>query len=298
MRRVMPAAVATCSMEVRAKPPSRKAAAAARRIAALRSGLASKRRPGVAAGAATAVTSAEARAEVCLACCIQVSIQLCRPPRRRGSDGGRRREGRVTTLQTEWTEQELLARHPVVEPLVAGGVRCHGGFDQDGTYLSPRSLNRWPAIDAWKQQRIEQFGTPLLDVDLGSWPGTYPNAAQAKYLISAGVPEPIIATLTRIGTVEGFGAMIRYSMLPDFQSCFEEDIRGTAMAHLDGGLFEAHARDEAGWGDEGGHKQMWYAARDVAFENPVTEDQTAVMLERMGIPTQRGTTDPGAIRRA
>src|SRR5438477_1804303 len=86
-------------------------------------------------------------------------------------------------------------------------------------------------------------------------------------------------------------------MLPDFQSCFEEDIRGTAMAHLDGGLFEAHARDEAGWGDEGGHKQMWYAARDVAFENPVTEDQTAVMLERMGIPTQSGTPDPDAIRR-
>ena len=35
------------------------------------------------------------------------------------------------------------------------------------------------------------------------------------------------------------------------------------------GLYEAHARDEAGFEDEGGHKQMWFAARDIAFENPV-----------------------------
>ena len=61
------------------------------------------------------------------------------------------------------------------------------------------------------------------------------------------------------------------------------------MAHLGGGLYEAHARDEAGYEDEGGHKQMWFAARDVAFENPVTDDETAVMLERMGIP-QPGST--------
>ena len=203
----------------------------------------------------------------------------------------------MTTLQTEWTEEELLASHPVEEPLIAGGVRCHGGFDANGHYVSPRTQNRWPAIDAWKEQRGEQFGTPLLDVDLGSRPGTYPNVAQAKHLIREGVTEPIIATLTRIGTVEGFGAMIRYSVLPDLQACFEEEIKGTAMAHLDGGLFEAHARDEAGWGEEGGHKQMWYAARDVAFDNPVTEDQTAIMLERMGIPVQGGAPDPEAIRK-
>src|SRR5205814_5317177 len=32
---------------------------------------------------------------------------------------------------------------------------------------------------------------------------------------------------------------------------------------------------------EGGHKQMWFAARDVAFEHPLTEDQTQVMMDRM-----------------
>ncbi len=40
---------------------------------------------------------------------------------------------------------------------------------------------------------------------------------------------------------------------------------------------------------------MWYAARDVAFENPVTEDQRALMLERMGIapPGSGGKIDVG-----
>src|SRR5205823_7424632 len=100
---------------------------------------------------------------------------------------------------------------------------------------------------------------------------------------------------TRIGTVEGFGAYLRYSPIPDLQQCFEDDIRGTAMAHLGGGLYEAHARDEAGFEDEGGHKQMWFAARDIAFENPVSEDQTALMLERMGLTG--GPNGGGAIGR-
>jgi len=194
----------------------------------------------------------------------------------------------MTTLQTDWTPQELLETDAVAEPLLAGGVRCHGGFDETGAYVSPRTKNRFPAIAAWKDKRAEDFGTPLLDIPLSTWPANYPSVAQAKYLIGAGVPDPIIATLTRIGTVEGFGAMIRYSMIPDWQKCFEESVAGTAIAHLDGGLFEAHARDEAGYEDEGGHKQMWFAARDVAFESPVTEDQTNLMLQRMGLVRKEG----------
>ena len=50
------------------------------------------------------------------------------------------------------------------------------------------------------------------------------------------------------------------------QQHFAESIDGTAIAHLQRGLFEAHARDEAGWEEEAGHKQMWFAARDIAFE--------------------------------
>src|SRR5688572_24268104 len=198
----------------------------------------------------------------------------------------------MTTLRTEWTREELLASTPVAEPLVAGGVRCHGGFDDDGAYVSPRTANRWDAIHAWQAQHREQFGTELLDIPLDSWPEAYPNVAQARFLLENGVRDPIVSTLTRIGTVEGFGSMLRYSLIPDFQACFAEEVQGTAIAHLDGGLFEAHARDEAGYGEEGGHKQMWFAARDVAFEHPVTEDQTEAMLRRMGIVDGSGKRGP------
>src|SRR5262249_20167044 len=90
-----------------------------------------------------------------------------------------------------------------------------------------------------------------------------------------------------------FGAYLRYSPIPDLQANFVEPIKGTAMAHLGGGLFEAHARDEAGFEDngefEGGHKQMWFAARDVFFDRPVTEDESQVMLARMGVGAAAST---------
>lgn len=59
-----------------------------------------------------------------------------------------------------------------------------------------------------------------------------------------------------------------------------------------------HTRDEAGFDDEGGHTQMWYGARDVAFEHPVTADETAVLLERMGIavPGSGGKIDVERMR--
>ena len=75
-----------------------------------------------------------------------------------------------------------------------------------------------------------------------------------------------MATLTRIGTVEGYGANIRLLQPVNIQRHFVEDIRGTATTHLGGGLFEAHGRDEAGWEEEAGHKDMWFAARDIAFD--------------------------------
>jgi hypothetical protein len=38
---------------------------------------------------------------------------------------------------------------------------------------------------------------------------------------------------------------------------------------------------------------MWFAARDIAFEHPVTDDETRRMLERMGVPAA-GTPGRGA----
>lgn len=188
----------------------------------------------------------------------------------------------------ELSPDELLASHDYAEPLVVAGVRCHGGFDDGGTYRSPRTAVRAAAIEAWEARRTAEFGTPVLDVPLESWPAVFPNVEQTRLLLRHGVPGPVIATLTRIGTVEGFGGLLRLLPIPDWRRCFDEDVRGTATAHLGTGLFEAHARDEAGFGDEAGHDTMWFLARDLAFEHPVTEDQTAVMLARMGI-TPPGT---------
>jgi hypothetical protein len=204
----------------------------------------------------------------------------------------------VSNLQLTWAEAELLSDDDVAEPLVAGGVRCHGGFTQDGTYVSPRTKYRVPATKAWQQSHREVFGTEILDAPLELWPEVFPNVAQTKYLLREGVSEPTISSLTRIGTVEGFGSMIRAVTVENLQRHFAESIDGTALAHLQGGLFEAHARDEAGWEEEAGHKQMWFAARDIAFEHPVTEDMTQSMLIRMGIvPADGKPPTPEEVRR-
>ena len=65
---------------------------------------------------------------------------------------------------------------------------------------------------------------------------------------------------------------------------------GTAIDHLGRGLFEAHGRDEAGWDEEAGHKDMWFAARDIAFERSCEELDIEAMLARMGF----GAGRPGA----
>jgi hypothetical protein len=188
----------------------------------------------------------------------------------------------LSTSQVEFTEAELLADVAVAEPLIAGGVRCHGGFDETGAYVSPRTKYRLPAITAWGEQNCERFATELIDVPLERWERTFPNVEQARFLIQAGVPEPLMATLTRIGTVEGYGANIRLLKPKDMQQHFLEEVRGTAIDHLGGGLFEAHGRDEAGWDEEAGHRDMWFAARDIAFERPGEELDIEAMLARMG----------------
>jgi hypothetical protein len=209
----------------------------------------------------------------------------------------------MSDLQTEWTEAELLATDPIAAPLVAAGRTCHGGFDADGAYRSPRTRSRFPAIRAWQQAHRDEFGVELLDVPLATWPEPYPNLAQSRFLLREGVRDPIVTTLTRIGTVEGFGALLRHAGVGDLQPFFAESVAGTALAHLDSGLFEAHARDEAGWQDEAGepvagHRDMWFAARDVAFDAPVSEDETEVMLQRMGLTSSGGAApDPEHVRR-
>ncbi len=186
------------------------------------------------------------------------------------------------TAQVQFTEEELLADCRVAELLVADGVRCHGGFDEEGTYVSPRTRFRVPALEAWRAQNCERFSSELIDVPTERWERSFPSVEQARFLIRAGVPEPLMATLTRIGTVEGYGANIRLLKPRDLQRHFVEDVSGTAIDHLGGGLFEAHGRDEAGWDEEAGHRDMWFAARDIAFDRSCQDLDVEAMLERMG----------------
>jgi hypothetical protein len=158
---------------------------------------------------------------------------------------------------------------------------------------------RTSAIKAWQEHHRALFGTELLDAPIDTWPTAYPNLAQGRYLLANGVREPVISILTRIGTVEAFGAGLRYlapgRLAPaDIQACFTEEVTQTATWHLGRGLIEAHARDEAGWGPEAGHDRMWFAVRDSAFENPVTPDQTRVLLARMGIQRPSDAQGPSA----
>ncbi len=184
----------------------------------------------------------------------------------------------------------LLESDAYAEPLIAGGVRCHGGFDIDGRYCSPRTRHRLPAIYAW-QARLRRDGHELLEIPSELAPPQYPNVEQAKLLLREGARDPIVRRLTIISIVEGFGAIIRDVSVPPLADLVVEPIEGTALAHLGSGLFEAHARDEAGYRDEGGHKQMWEAARDLALENPQVPGD--VLLRMMGQgPARRRRRDP------
>jgi hypothetical protein len=182
----------------------------------------------------------------------------------------------------EYSFDDLMTEQDYEQPLVAGGVRCHGGYI-GGAYVPPRSKVRGPAVAAWRD-RLRADGLPLLHVPAHYVPPNYPNYPQAKYLLQEGVREPVTRALTLIAIIEGFGARIRDLPVPDWRTEVREDIAGTALAHLGGGLFEAHARDEAGHRDQGGHKQMWEAARDVGLDRPKIPGDVLMRLMSGGGP--------------
>lgn len=191
-------------------------------------------------------------------------------------------------VRVAFSTDELLAEAAYGSPLIAGEVRCHGGFDVDGRYQSPRTLNRSPAILAW-QKRLASEGGSLIEIEQALIPPQYPSVEQARLLLTSGVREPIVRTLTVISILEGFGAIIRDVRVPELSSLVVEPIEGRAIAHLEG-LFEAHARDEAGYKDQGGHKQMWEAARDLALDNPKIPSD--VFMRLMGDRGQARAAEP------
>ena len=172
----------------------------------------------------------------------------------------------MTDSKLEYSADELMSEHDYQEPLFGGDVLCHGGYI-NGDYVSPRGKGRRPAIESWRQRLLDE-GEPLIYVPDAYVPPNYPSYEQAKYLMQEGIVDPVTRSLTTISIVEGFGARIRDIHMPDLNAEIKEDLEGTALAHLEKGLFEAHARDEAGHRDQGGHKQMWEAARDVGLNKP------------------------------
>jgi hypothetical protein len=166
-----------------------------------------------------------------------------------------------------YSEAELLADPAYARRQTEAGYQLHGGFDAAGVYLSPRTLNRWPAVNAW-QARLQQRGWPLVDASTRLLRrGNYPNFAQQRLLLDLGLGRTLWNALTVTGAVEARGRRLADFLVPDFKPIVEDELDGTATGHLGKGLMKAHGFDEGGapGTGEGGHDTMWYAVRDLLF---------------------------------
>jgi hypothetical protein len=166
-----------------------------------------------------------------------------------------------------YTRDELLADHAYARPQIEAGYRLHGGFDAVGTYISPRTLNRWPAVRAWRET-VKERGAPIIDASAKLLKrGPYPNADQQKFLLSHGFGETLWNSLTITGIIEAKGGLLAQAVAPDFQEIVVEDLSHTCLGHLNKGLLAAHGWDEAGTKKQGigGHDDMWFAVRDALF---------------------------------
>jgi hypothetical protein len=175
--------------------------------------------------------------------------------------------GRCAVAQLIYTAGELLADHAYERPHIEAGYRLHGGFDSDGTYVSPRTLHRWPAIRAWSNA-LEARNHRLVDSSQQLMVrGNFPTAAQQKFLLRIDMEQTFWNSLTITGVIEARGCALADATAPDFQDIVVEDIVQTATGHLNKGLLRAHGLDEGGDAErgEGGHDAMWFAARDMLF---------------------------------
>jgi len=168
-----------------------------------------------------------------------------------------------------YTWDELMASHAYARPHKEVGYDLHGGFDAAGTYISPRTLNRWPAVKAWQEQ-LTARGWPLIDATVQLLKrGHYPNIEQQKLLLSNGLGETLWNSLTITGIIEARGQALCQFEAPDFQQIIVDDISNTCTGHLHKGLLYAHGIDEGGDpkapDGPGAHDQMWFASRDLVF---------------------------------
>lgn len=166
-----------------------------------------------------------------------------------------------------YEKSQLEADHDYVTLHVECGLRLHGGFDQQGRYLSPRTRYRSEAIAAWHQQ-LNYRGVPVLEAStqLLTEPN-FPNVPQQIFLLQQGLEQSLWDSLTITGLIEARGKFLAEMTAPDFQEIVVEDLAGTALGHMQKGLLSSHGWDEGGVPGSGigGHDAMWYVVRDLVF---------------------------------
>ena len=166
-----------------------------------------------------------------------------------------------------FSREEIMADHAYARPQLEAGYRLHGGFDDKGEYVSPRTLHRWPAVKAWRTE-LEKRGAPLIDATVELLKrGPYPTIDQQRFLLGHGFGETLWNSLTTTGIIEARGGALAQAVAPDFQDIVVEPLANTALGHLNKGLLTAHGLDEAGDKSrgQGGHDDMWFAVRDALF---------------------------------
>ncbi len=196
----------------------------------------------------------------------------------------------LSTLR--FSRDELLRSHPFAAPHVVLGERLHGGFDDAGRYLSPRLLVRAPAVAAWTEA-LRARGGDLLDADDSLLTGVRAtNEAQQKLLLLEGLGQTFWDMMTIIGEIEGRGRVLAEIAFPELGEAIFEDVSTWAVAHLNGGLLEAHGLDEGGEPQAGigGHDKMWFALRDLAFGATAFSQPAAP--QRIGRPDEEATLVP------
>lgn len=186
-----------------------------------------------------------------------------------------------------YSREELMAEHAYATPQVEAGYRLHGGFDAKGAYISPRTLHRWPAVEAWQAQ-LTQRGFPVIDASTRLLKrSSYPTIDQQKMLLGNGLGETLWNALTITGIIEARGRALCDAEAPDFQSIIEEDVSSMSIGHLNKGLLYAHGLDEGGnrAGGQGGHDDMWFAVRDALFGKdayPIPEVPASIARPEIG----------------
>jgi len=201
-------------------------------------------------------------------------------------------------MKLRYTRDELLADHDYAEPQVVAGRRMHGGFLTDGTYQPPRTAVRAPAVAAWTAA-LRERGGDVLDADASLLDGArLPSVEQQRVLLRNGLGETFWNNLTVIGKIEAKGRLLAEVTFPDLQDVIVEDISEMAIGHLNEGLLLAHGLDEGGQPDQGigGHDEMWFVARDLAFgegAHPDVEPPESIAREdgQRRIPELRGDVE-------